>query len=353
MTTSTEETGAYGPLKPDRIAAIEKLGAVITWGYEYVGQVNVDRHRVERDLTHPDPEIDCVYLPFTPAQWWEMTTRDGSQYIGPCCGNTGYVQDIFAGVYRDGGFIGASEFLNAAHMIAEHEGFETWGPVDDATFNDYIKSWEAATKDPEVVLDLWAIVGVILNAVEPGLKIGGLNHVTPERPIDMDPWRGNIRTLAATMREMEYVDLFADAAPIRDGYSSDEAYDKARRDWAMKDQQHAGERVLNLAKIAPLIRDLVDRIAEEQPTFNGYAIVDPHTDKVLTNGYGLCLFRDRVHAQRVLELWERGHLEDYRRAREQGREPGPVAEAEIVPCTADTVHGLTLWRGARRSSARR
>lgn len=338
MTTSTETTGTYGPLKPDRIAAIEKLGVAITWGYEYVGKVDAGRHRVERDLTHDHPVIESVHLPFTPAQWWAMTTRDGEQYIGPCCGNTGYVQDVFAGVYREGGFISASEFLNAAHMIVDHEGFETWGPVDDEKFDNYIKSWTAATNDPEVAsrLDLWAIIGVIYNAVEPGLQPSFLTDTSPSYP-EPDPWRRNIRTLSGSVQHLAYADLFTETMPVEGGYSSEEAYETALQNWRMKDQQHAGQRVVNLAKLAPLMRDLVALIGDEHPRFDGYAIVDPDNN-VLSNGYGLCLYRDRVQAQRVIELWARMNQEDTR----GDREPRAPTEAEIVTCTVDVEHGLKL-----------
>jgi len=73
---------------------------------------------------HKDGEyISRVFLPLTPVEWFRCCTRDGDFYVGGCCGNMSYAQDLLNSFFRDGGWVDVRNLANYIEMMRSHDGF--------------------------------------------------------------------------------------------------------------------------------------------------------------------------------------------------------------------------------------
>lgn len=251
-------------------------GVEIQYEEEWVGEVGKNRH------PEPRPEIiRQVRLPFTPAEWWELTTREGGDYIGPCCGTTGAMQDILCAVYRDGGWISGSDFLELGmHAESHPDGFENWNKkLSEKQLNTAIEKW---SKVPN-----WDRIGIIYRALKDRLRPGIQQELWP-RTTDLTE-KDVLRILHSGLRYLKFQDVFGgDKDPAR--------------------QLHAN-RVVTLARVLPAAKLFFKTLAGYQP-FTGVAIVSAENpEHVIDNHQGLCLYKSEEDAQEVIRLSTRGRAE--------------------------------------------
>lgn len=306
---------------PKRIEAIEALGARVNYDYEYVGK-GEDRHRVEL----PD-KIVSVHIPLTAVQWCAIAMREGGEYVGGCCGNMSAVQDEINGIFRDAGRAGSDALLRIGAYSRGHEGMEFFDEMDDATFDerlaDVTSAAERTKDDPERMVDPWAIVGLVFSATEPALVPGWLDRPRVEK--DDGERRAAIRVLTHTLHRLDWAHLFEDG-PREDA--------EGKR--LLGRASHAAARLLDLAKALQPTRDLLAYIEGLDETFEGFAIVEPGTEEVMSTYSGLCLYETREDAQWVLDIWARPREdEDPHRGKLEG---------EIVSVRVSVPDGLVVQR---------
>ena len=312
-----------------RVSMIEALGAKVTYEDHYVGE-GKERHRE----TIWD-KVRYVHLPLSAEEWAQLAMREGPFYVGGCCSNMSLLQDIVNGAFRDGGGIDGPDLLQMGELARGHDGFEYFEPMDDERFFTVYMLWKGVQEDglPEgQIADVWAKLGLVYNAVEPGL--------TPrsyERPGDAghwDPLRHRFHVASNEIAAMDWFDLFS---------PSDDPDEVA---------QHEANRRVKQARLLPQLREIVALIEAEGVDFEGFAIIKPDGE-VLSDNRGLCLYPDRAHAERVMELWARWAKEEQERQdkwKAEGRELTTRdtfwqdRKAEIVPATVTVVDGLRIHR---------
>jgi hypothetical protein len=221
-----------------------------------------------------DPNrIRSVRLPFTPDDWWQLTTREGDDYIGPCCGTTGVMQDILCGAYRDGGWIGSEHFIELGQLAISHgDGFEDWGkPLSESGVKAAVADWEN--------LERWDRLGVVYRAFKTSLEPKGLHKLRTPEPVPTE--HDHISALFAGLGVLRYSDLFA-----KDEDSG----------------QHRATTMLYVARLVPAMRMLLPMFQAYEP-FIGFAIVaDEEPDSVLDNSLGLCVYSTVKDAQEIIDI---------------------------------------------------
>lgn len=293
---------------PDRVRALEPLGVQVAHDYVYEGEVGVNRHRIDLlDTVH------SVFLPLTPVDWCHIAMREGEGYMGGCCGNMGVLQDTTNGVFRDGGWADAGAMLTIGEMARGHEGFEeTFPEMDDDRFAELVQAWHDMPAEPPegAVFDPWWKVGIVFNAVEPQLKLARVDTPsTTFHPDRRSEDRDLLHVVANTAGSMAWNDMFTRDDPEDLG-------------------THELNRVVAQARLYPMVRRLADLLEGMGVAFDGFGLVEPGTDNVLSNMRGLCLYRERAHAERIMELWAR-----------DGDTP-----ADLVSVTVDVKDGLVVHR---------
>lgn len=313
--------------KHRRVEMIEAMGARVTHDDEWEGTPGADRTRYIRLDT-----VSGVHLPLSAEDWTRIAMREGTAYVGGCCGNMSQVQDLINGVFRDGGYAEAPDLLLIGERIRDHDGEESpFAPVDDATFRARLESWKQVESDPdpEWPLDPWFKIAMVYNAVEP--------HLVPRRwevpagPGHHEPEHHLISTLHNALSRMSWADLF----------SRDEPDDVA---------QHAAHMILLRAKVYPLAKELVGHLETAGVEFTGYAIVDSSSGELQSDHRGPCLYPERAQAERVLELWRRFADEEAKRLQNrEGEEETEEAfwtkrQTEIAPARVTLEDGLVISR---------
>jgi hypothetical protein len=264
---------------PHRVKMLESLGLLVHHNYVYEGEVGKDRHRVDLLDT-----VSSVYLPLTTLEWCLTSMREPppgyeSFYVGPCCGITGELQDIWNGIFRDGGWADAADLLRVGELARQHEGFDEFQPLDEYNFRKLVQRWDGGEYNGP-----WFKVGIVFNAVEPYLKPRSYENPRSHGTHETEEQKLTSR-LGDALRSIRVDDLFAPS-----GHE-------------MVDAAHSAQREVNRAQVAPLAKKLVDVLGEV--TFEGYAIAEPGAKEPMANSYGPCIYLTREAGERVLELWDR------------------------------------------------
>jgi len=71
-----------------------------------------------------DGYITSVFLPLSPEEWCECCMREGAHYVGDCCGNMSYAQDILNRFFRDGGWVSPRDLARYIEMMRSHDGYD-------------------------------------------------------------------------------------------------------------------------------------------------------------------------------------------------------------------------------------
>jgi hypothetical protein len=345
------------------ITALRAVGVQIEHAYEYRGEPGVDRHRVEL----PDT-VNSVSLPFTANEWCAICMSEApegadfeSLYIGPCCGNTGMVQDIINGAFRSGGVLTADELQTVGSLLRGHDGWEYFSGAFDVLEALQPARWQPfplrntytdGTTLPEL-LDPWEKLCVIHAALEPVLQLerDAQPRVQPVHPAveAQHPGTAVMSRLEDGLRQVSWGDMTAPHTESLETADPTTEHGQRQLDDA---GTHTLTRRIALMKLLQPARDLEalleGMIAAEEPV-TGFALVTPGTDQVLTSYRGLCVYADQAAAERVLELWARVETLESSRAR-HGSEVHvptyiePSGLAELVAVTVTVADGLVVQR---------
>jgi hypothetical protein len=120
-----------------------------------------------------------------------------------------------------------------------------------------------------------------------------------------------IRRLGSTLSQIEWGDLYT-----RDDPKHREQYELTRQ--------------VNVARLVDPVRKLNEILEGMDEALDVFAIVELGTDEVMSNGLGLCLYKNREDAEHVVELW-----------RKQAGDDEP-ANAEIKEARVSSKSGLTI-----------
>lgn len=258
--------------------------------------------------------VSGIHLPLGAEEWMAMGMREGDEYIGGCCGNLSASQDIMTGVFRDGGWIEGADLLTIGDWVGGHDGFEwDFEDVSDEEFHTRIQRLQAVIAKGQQPRP-WPVIGLVYRAVEPMLKLTqshepiDRNGPSEERPHTTE--EGDLVTVLE--RELSYM-TWADLLRRSDDIIS-----------------HERQMLLKRAKVLPLAQRLAQKLQEHaEEEYDGFALVAPGTDRVLSNYRGLCVYGSEEEAQHVLDVWAR--MDDQ-------------PEGEIVPCKTTLQQGLVIGR---------
>lgn len=279
-------------------------------------QYDID-YSVPWNKRKPDPnKISSVLLPLTDEEWCFICMRDREGYIGPCCGNTGAMQDIINSVFRDSGWIKSDDFLYLGIQAIGHDGFDEFSDtgiepevflakMHDAKMRQGVISDEIGVRG-----DPWAKIGLIFTLLCDKLqpKKHGING--PGLPETRE--KDCVTILSNGLNYLRYEDLFS-------------------RDTDIGKQTHAN-RLLLLARVIPVAKKVVALLDKNNEPFDGYAIVEVGTDNVLSTRMGLCLFDSEAEVHRIIDLWEKG-------------DPGTAANVAVRPVRVTTTDGIVFQGG--------
>ena len=174
------------------ISRLTSRGAEFIFGYEYVGKGD-ERKRVART-----DKVSRFCVPLTSEEWCSLCMRKGDAYIGGCCGQTGYTQDILNNIFRDGGWIDSEDALDLIEVAGGHDGFEILTEKNE----DALLVAEA-TWDKLWMLDkLFLCVAAAAPRICPS-SLAKVNPSTREEPDD------GIEVLSNALVILDYGDLWA------------------------------------------------------------------------------------------------------------------------------------------------
>lgn len=328
MPTLEKQKGKPSP----RVQALMDLGVIIGHESEWTGEPGVDRTCWE--LLDSVRGVNLSSF-ITPAMWVEIAQREGSAYVGGCCGNMSRVQDEINAVFRDGGWADGRNLLLIGESMREHDGTDSaFREMDDEDFGKMIESWrKAREKDPDALLDPWKLIGVVYAAVEPFLTPSSIDVPKAVR------WTGEedhlVGTVHNTLYRMDMADLFA-------------------RDEEDEQAQHQANQALLKARLLPAMRRLTELIEAAGVGLDGFALINPENGEVFSDHRGLCLYQTREQAERTRDQWTRWAKEEAKR-REDRLRRDPDADvsddyfwdgrkSEIVEATVTVEDGLKVKR---------
>lgn len=323
----------------------DNLDVVFT--HEYVYE---DRGEGRQRYDLPDI-VSYISLGLTPAQWCGIAMSDPlpgvyESYIGGCCGNTSYCQDIINGAFRDGGSISGTHLLELGRLLRDHEGFDEFEAMDDEKFMEIVGTVKLLEKHPD--LDPWAKIGIVFNAVEDMLTMNLGNKLRPEAYHDKYPEEKKIlNRVSNTLNTISWNDLWRredhpDENVGTDFLARESEEDRHERHMHhnTRNQRHEASRVLNFARLLEPLRKLSEAMESMDDEFVGWAIVDPE-DKPIEAGLGPCIFSTKEDCEWYVSLWTRDRENDIRRdIPEQNRTVVP--EHRIVPVKVTVKDGLVV-----------
>lgn len=307
----------------NRLEAIRALGVVVNHEQEYYGPVP-RQHRDREDTVRSIFIGDVV----TSDEWVRATQREGDDYIGPCCGNTGYCQDVLASVYRDGGLIKNGDLLGIGVNLSGHDGYEEFRDPSDEAFAKLVETWKASLAlgpPPEghyVAFGVWEKILTCYRALEPMLMYDNLETPGPTIRRDDDEYaETDLQLLRDALEYSSWHLLFTPTEEERD--------------------DHHIQYIEMLSRIKPLAASLYDQLVNQRTALDGFALVVPGTDRVLSNRRGLCIYATRERAEYVSEIMDR--VRNEAEEREHGR-PEEVVLPEVVPMRVSVDGGLEVQR---------
>lgn len=347
----------------DRLAYLKaELGVGV-----YHEDVWEDRGEGRQRYELPDA-VHHVNLGLTPVQWCALAMRDPDEgipscYVGGCCGNMSYVQDIINGAFRDGGSMSGGELLTVGQMMRAHDDSddESFRVMTDEEFVkavELVKKSEAQEYPEGVIADPWWKIGVIFNGLENVLTTNALtSDFEPERYREDYPEDKKIlNVVESTLRRINWGDLFSNGShgtdedfgwPDNPRETEEQREQRHRRD-AMREASHAATRTLNFAKLLGPVRRLHELMESREDVFEGWALVDPTTYLPIRTGQGEAFFWTQEDAEWLVALWERTAAQDAARdIPEQNRSFAP--EHRLVRVEVSVEGGMKILGG--RNSA--
>jgi hypothetical protein len=251
---------------------IEARGVRILYEDKWLGTPGGPDWRSESDPTR----VRSVHIPLTPEEWCSVVMREtGEEYIGGCCGNASEIQSTVIAIFHEGGYADADALYKLGEQVRTHpDGFEHGGffvDFDQKTFDEQCARWDE--------LRVWDKLGLCYRAVADRILP---YRSTVEPRVEKDP----LEALVHSTNLLSFWSMLStDGKDTKTG------------------QRHAN-RTLTIAKMLPGTRKLLEILESNLHTWSGVAIVrSPEPTEVCSNGFGLCFYDSREHAEDVLRTW--------------------------------------------------
>lgn len=218
-------------------------------------------------------KITAVRIPLSPEQWYSLLVRNGGCYIGGCCGNLSFVQDVLMKIFRDGGWINSFDFYEIAEILTEHEGFEDFKSITNKHGKKIIDNW--GSNEP------MAQIAYVWSLVKDNLEFGENNKFLLEQ-LNISSFEENENIVTNTF----YAKRIA---------------------WLMNVENRHDDRftVISLAKIYPIVKNFFVEIEKKYKgfIFDGFAIFCGDNIFYDTNGQ-LCVFENEKQLYSKIDEWK-------------------------------------------------
>lgn len=248
-----------------------------------------DRKQVELD------EVTSVQLPLTPDDWCSLAQYEGDNYMGPCCGNMGAMQDVLNSVFRESGWARAADFRFIAESCIDHDGFDE--------FEDPAPLASACTEGLDT-LEPWAKIGVTWQAVQDILAVEAKELPDAE---DLSSFDAAIQIAGKHIGLVRWSNIWA--AQREDG------------------GQSRCVKMTDLAALLASLRTIYDDLKQRKLECIDAVALRGQDGAVGANYRGAAIFTDQAEAERVLTLWKENEKFDQDRW-------------SIVPCRVTVDKGL-------------
>jgi hypothetical protein len=285
----------------NRIEALRALGVQI-------GHETVWKGEVPNRYSEENPEsVQGAELPLSEHDWCQIAMNEGEHYTGGCCGTSSAMQDIINGAFRDSGYLDNAALLKLGQLAQSHGDYGPLSELEltDEQFQSYLDRFDT--------LDPWDKIGVVFQACAPYLQPRSHEMPLLGRP-DLDEHK-SIQALENVLYQLSWNDFRLDDDPTK---------------------QHLANRMVLFARGLGPARQFLKKLEDTLEPFEGYAIMERGTDKVLVNGYGLCLYADEAEPAKVIESWRRAEEDEDQEDRKQGL----PERAEIVPVRVTVEDGV-------------
>lgn len=334
-----------------RIEQLRRVGVVVNHEYEYRGSQK-NRHRVDLEDT-----VSSIILPFIPLEWCAICMCESELYIGPCCGNTGAVQDVINGSFRNSGDLSANELAFIGPLLRSHDGWEIYAgefDIDKALqparwrVGDQIVQNYSESQEIPATLDPWEKICVIHAALEDVLALA--EDEVPYEP-RKEELKGQqvINTLHDTLEAIRWSDV---CSPNTSGEHFENQKPEYKQKAFDEKDSHIMQRKIALMRLIEPARELVDTLEDmlqNDPPLQGYALVSSGTDNLLKTHLGLCIYANKEAVDRVIKGWAKHETPESSRGRhgEGIHVPTyiePSGLADIVPISVSIQNGLEIQR---------
>jgi len=270
------------------VKMLEALGVNYTVESEWRGE-GKDRKQ------HTVKLFNAVSPPFTPFEWCHLCQNEGNFYVGGCCGNMSAVQDLLDHAFRFGsGWFSMKNLETIADYMAHHD--EPPSPFAELpsgqTLEQAVETMRQSLANlrrgtGEVMIDVWKLLALIWHIVKPFYSPDRAEVPARKTNPQRDEFDDACRIVQNGLLRVSMHKMF-----------SQDATEK------VKTQKKAGS-LLVLAQVLPALKLVWENVERLDPgAIDGVALVkkdDP--DTVLVNGFGLCIYQSREHAQEILDLW--------------------------------------------------
>jgi hypothetical protein len=272
-----------------RIKLLNLLGAEWTQDYEYRGEYpNRNKHELEI--------FKSVKLPLQPAEWCSLFMKEGSAYVGGCCGSMSYLQDTICREIRmQSGWFDIHTLADIAEVMIEHGcGDDDEGDLNFAhlpageSLEDFTVKFVEEMRVHDLAppsqrrpdLDPWEVMALIWHITK--------GFYSPKIPGSYGPHMSEIEKatniIHNSCRAISWERLFNVHPNI---------------------SQEKANRSMLLYRMIPALKLLNDNIDKLNiGSIDGWALVDK-SGEICTNVYGYCVYDDRKKLEEVLNLWKR------------------------------------------------
>lgn len=252
------------------LGLLEKRGLEIQCVEEYE---HTDTPAGRVAVRRPSDEIRAIRIPLSSDEWCSLCMRDGENYIGGCCGQTGQTQDILNEIFRESGWVSADTAESLVLVAGSHDGFKILTEKDE----EVLLKEEAGWLD----LDPYGKIFLCVAAAKPRMKVRA-----PGRAKDLDDAEDIVWNLNKCSGYLSVKDLFA-------------------RNPENKDSLHLGNRAVRVARMVPAAKAFLNHAKEiGHFPFEGFAIVDPN-GKFGETMMGYAIFEKKKEAKDLLEAWQK------------------------------------------------
>lgn len=296
--------------------------------------------------------VERVRLMMKPAAWVRLCMRPaemvggketkdriGADYFGPCCGNTGFVQDILEGVFREGGWIEAAHLIDIHTNLSGHDGYME--AFNEKKAKKYLKmtkaQYERATWDVKLAV-IWFRVR---DRLAPRLY-----DIRPRKTNLSDP-REAVEACKNGIYALDLELLFSGLCESNPNEGRQFVTEKAKVEAEeferlRRDQKHANRGVL-LARIWPGLKKTYENFKTfDKGPFEGFIMMEAGTDEPMLARSGYCIYKTLDDLRKVL-TYHAGDEQlcvDFRRCTvnvAEGLVLGEVVEAGVKPPKVETV----------------